>query len=405
MTDEEDEGPTDAMAMPLMDADGEGLLAIGTDVGGYAIERELGRGGMGIVYAATHPVIGKRAAIKVLNPAVSDNATTVSRFVQEARAVNSIGHPNIVDIFAFGALPDGRNYLAMDLLDGESLRARLKRGPLHVREAVEVVDEIASALIAAHDKGFIHRDLKPDNVFLVAVPGRVDIKLLDFGLAKLLPKAGPRAHRTVTGTILGTPDYMSPEQLRDSDAVDPRTDIYALGVMAFECLTGKKPQRFNDGTFDIGDPPSARLATVAMLPDVLADLVLAMMTDKPAGRPSLADVRVAIKRVRPSLPSLSVVGLDLSRAPEGSLSSLTASLVGASPVVAEPRAQPAVSPALRVSGTHSVTQVGVPPPPAQVSRPNMPTALPRPRESRTWLVIAALLTVVAGVVLAIVLAT
>src|SRR5690242_16899486 len=142
---------------------------------------------MGTVYSATHPVIGKRAAIKVLRAELSTNPAAVERFVMEARAVNQIGHPNIVDIFAFGVLPDGRSYYVMDLLLGESLRAKLKRlGPLHVSEAASVIDEIASALLAAHDKGIIHRDLKPDNVFLASLQGRwPEVKLLDWGLLKL----------------------------------------------------------------------------------------------------------------------------------------------------------------------------------------------------------------------------
>src|ERR1700742_4250945 len=143
----------------------------GTEVGGYVIEGELGHGGMGVVYAARHPVIGKRAAIKILRPEVSRSPITVERFIQEARAVNEIGHPNIIDIFAYRALPDGRAYHIMDLLNGESLRKRLKRSVLHPSEAASVIDEIASALAAAHEHGFVHRDLKPDNVFLVTHEG------------------------------------------------------------------------------------------------------------------------------------------------------------------------------------------------------------------------------------------
>src|SRR5688572_3986523 len=122
---------------------------------------------MGVVYSATHKVIGKRAAIKVLRTEVSTNPTTVERFIQEARAVNKIGHPNIIDIFDFGRLPDGRAYHLMDLMVGESLRQRLGRGPLHPSEAASVIDEVASALQAAHGKGIVHRDLKPDNIYLI----------------------------------------------------------------------------------------------------------------------------------------------------------------------------------------------------------------------------------------------
>ena len=142
---------------------------IGTDVGGYVIDGELGQGGMGVGLQRDAP--GDRQARRdqgAASPSSRAIPTAVERFIQEARAVNQIGHPNIVDIFAFGALPDGRSYYVMDLLVGESLRKRLKRGAAaHPSEAATVIDEIASALIAAHDKGFIHRDLKPDNVFLV----------------------------------------------------------------------------------------------------------------------------------------------------------------------------------------------------------------------------------------------
>ena len=221
---EDDKGATIADGGRGYDPDREGAL-IGADVGGYIVEGELGRGGMGVVYAATHPMIGKRVAIKVIKPSLSNNPATVERFVQEARSVNQIGHPNIVDIFAFGALPDGRSYLIMDLLVGESLRKRVKRGAIPVEDAIRILDEIAGALAAAHDKGFIHRDLKPDNVFLNEQGGRSDVKLLDFGLAKLTANAlSSRAFRTATGAMLGTPDYMSPEQLKGS-GVDHRTDI------------------------------------------------------------------------------------------------------------------------------------------------------------------------------------
>jgi|GEM_PF-1517066 len=330
------------------DEPGSFELVAGTDVGGYVIDGELGRGGMGVVYSARHPIIGKRAAIKVLKPSLSNNPATIERFIQEARSVNAIGHPNIVDIFDFDMLPDGRRYLVMDLLEGESLRKRIKRGPLPPSEAAMVIDEIASALDAAHSKGFIHRDLKPDNVFLVANPGRFDVKLLDFGLAKLTPGNAmvlDRAYRTATGAQLGTPDYMSPEQLRGDKNIDHRTDVYALGIVSFEILTGKRPRRFSDGSFDLAGTPSAIVGAVPGVPAELAQLVETLLASEREHRPSLVAVRAVIKRVKPSLPSVSAVGLDplrLARAHGASLYRpsllLGASAVGAKPVLPTPAA-------------------------------------------------------------------
>jgi serine/threonine-protein kinase len=281
-------------------------LGPGCEVGGYIIDDARGSGAFGVVYAATHPMIGKRAAIKVLKPEVSNNAGVVERFILEARAVNEIGHPNIVDIFAYGTLPDGRQYLVMDLLVGETLSERLGREPLPLADSVLVIDQIASALAAAHAKGIVHRDLKPDNVFLVDVPGSMlpEVKLLDFGIVKLLPSAsadaGSSRVNTKTGIVLGTANYMSPEQARNR--IDHRTDIYALGVMAFEMLTGRLPY-IHDNAIEAMvahevDPVPSVLALAPGTPVELAQLTEAMMAKSPDDRPTLAAVRNVLKRMK-----------------------------------------------------------------------------------------------------------
>ncbi|HVX98026.1 MAG TPA: serine/threonine-protein kinase, partial [Polyangia bacterium] len=223
------------------------LLPQGAAINEYRVVKLLGRGAFGAVYHAVHAVIGKQVAIKVLNAQFSEDATMAARFVDEARAVNRIGHPNIVDIFGFGALADGRKYCVMELLTGETLGAYLeRRGRLSVSEAVEILSQVASALDAAHAASVVHRDLKPDNVLLSvpvsapsehSAPPPIKVKLLDFGIAQM---ADGLHRRTGSNMVLGTPAYMSPEQCRGAQ-IDSRSDIYALGVVAFEVLTGTLP--------------------------------------------------------------------------------------------------------------------------------------------------------------------
>jgi serine/threonine-protein kinase len=282
--------------VPTMTPDAN-KLAAGTMVGEYRIEYELGRGGMGCVYAAIHPVIAKRAAIKVLHAELSVNTEAVERFVQEARSVNQIGHPNIVDIFAFGTLPDGRSYFVMEWLRGESLRQRLQRGPIPLLEAFAIIDTITGALAAAHDNGIVHRDLKPDNVFLVAVKGaQPQVKLLDFGIAKLTGAEG--MHRTQTGHMLGTPAYVSPEQARAHD-VDHRTDIYALGAMLFELCTGHLVFAADNAADMIAkhllEPPRSAAALNPAVSPALDALIARMLAKDAAARPQLDEIRDGLR--------------------------------------------------------------------------------------------------------------
>ncbi len=228
------------VSKPMGEALSADRLPSGTPVGEYLIDRFLGAGAMGEVYAGLQPVIGKKVAIKILKTEVGASKDGAERFKREARAVNQIDHPNVIDIFSFGRLDDGRLYLVMDLVEGKSLRKALADGPLAIQEALDILDQIAGALDAAHARGVVHRDLKPDNVML-GTGGKIFV--LDFGLAKLLSlddSAPPASMLTGQGTWLGTPGYMAPEQW-SSDGAGPASDRYSLGVMAFELLSGSLP--------------------------------------------------------------------------------------------------------------------------------------------------------------------
>ena len=412
--DQDDQRPTDVQdAVSGDDLGGEPPeLDPGTDVGGFIIDGVLGQGGMGTVYAATHPVIGKRAAIKVLRPELSNNPAAVERFMIEARAVNQIGHHNIVDIFAFGQLEDGRSYYVMDLLTGESLRRRLKRtGAMHVSEAASAIDEIASALMAAHEKGIIHRDLKPDNIFMVSSPGRwPEVRLLDWGLLKLVSQHSSISsgrYRTVAGSVMGTPAYMSPEQARASDTIDERADIYSLGVVAYELLTGAVPFRRTSSIDTLlahqDEPPPPLGTRCPGLPDELVQLIEAMLAKEPDGRPTLAAVRAVIKRLRGTkIPTMTAAGLQIdplpayADVPAADDSSLEQTIPRLTPSAPKP---PLAAPQMTLPG-HSMPKVITTPVPGSPS-----SSLPKPSasSSRRLIVILLAAIVVSAIGIAIVL--
>jgi serine/threonine-protein kinase len=219
------------------------MIDVGQIVGNYEITAKIGEGGMGVVYLAVHPVIGKKVAMKAIHPELSRNPEVVSRFVMEAKAVNQIGHDHIVDISDFGNMPSGDFYFVMEYLQGESLADRLKREVLISQtRALGIAAQVADALGASHDHGIIHRDLKPENIFLITRRGNPDfVKVLDFGLAKLTQVEEKVNHKTRAGSVMGTPYYMSPEQGEGKLQIDNRADIYSLGIILFEMLTGKVP--------------------------------------------------------------------------------------------------------------------------------------------------------------------
>ncbi|MBI5498899.1 MAG: serine/threonine protein kinase [Deltaproteobacteria bacterium] len=211
--------------------------------GKYRVGRLRGRGGVGEVYEAVHAVIGMRVAIKLIRKEWAGDGELSARFLQEARAAAAVGHPGIVHVHDVGTTPEGRTYLVMELLEGEDLEKVLRRRTqLPPAEIVPILCDTLEALDAAHSKGIVHRDMKPENIFLVAGPrGGTAIRILDFGIARLAATPGTASRLTVPGTVMGTPFYMSPEQVAGTAAIDGGADIYALGVVLFEALTGKLP--------------------------------------------------------------------------------------------------------------------------------------------------------------------
>jgi len=209
--------------------------------GKFEILARIGEGGMGVVYKARQKLIDRVMAIKVLNAQMAADQTWVQRFYNEAKACARLGHPNTIRMFDFGQAPDGRLYMTMEFLDGVSLREAIGKRPMAPQRVIKILIQCCASLAEAHSIGIIHRDIKPDNVFLLNMAGQPDfVKLLDFSVAKLLE--GDRM-KTQAGVVFGTPQYMSPEQGRGLP-LDARSDLYALGILAFEMLTGNVP--FND---------------------------------------------------------------------------------------------------------------------------------------------------------------
>jgi serine/threonine protein kinase len=270
----------------------------------YEIANRLGQGAMGEVYAARHIKLNKRVAIKVISPRLSEDTAAIERFEQDARTLAEFHHPGIVDVLGFGELADGRAYFVMEFLAGESVDDRLGCGRIPFDEALDIFDQVARALEAAHLHGVIHRDLKPANVYLVRIPNEppLIVKLLDFGLAKLAVDVDQRAERTQSGAVIGTPTHLSPEQARGPD-VDHRTDIYALGCTAYQLLLGRPP--FEDAktiaaliAAHIHETRAMPRAIWPEIPPQLDLLLFAMLSKDPAHRPTLTQTRHVIASVK-----------------------------------------------------------------------------------------------------------
>ena len=294
---------------------------IGQVVANYRVGPLLGRGGMGAVYEVTHQYLGRRAALKVLHAQFARTPDLAARFVNEARAANLVQHPSVVSVFEIGLLPDDTPYILMEYLDGQPLSQRIRelaaapsaasadgsraappRAAARIVWSIQLVRQLASALRALHERGVIHRDLKPDNVVIVKDPeaaGKERAKLLDFGIAKIVgefaagesPFPGvPAQVKTALGALLGTPIYMGPEQWRGKGNVDHRTDIYALGCIFYEMLTGRPPYCASAIAqlmqMHVWQKPPSALFVQTDVPRQLAELVQKMLAKEPAERPS-----------------------------------------------------------------------------------------------------------------------
>jgi len=270
-------------------------------LGSYRLVRMLGEGGMGLVYEAVHSSIGHRVAIKLLHERLTRDQDIVERFTNEAKAAALIHHPGIVTVFEFSLNERGQAFLVMEFLEGECLAARLERlGRLPVASALRIVRQAASALTAAHEKGIVHRDLKPENLFVVPdieCLGSERIKLLDFGIAKIVEQQthGQQSlSRTKTGTVMGTPLYMSPEQCRGVKDLDGKADVYSLGAVLYQLLTGHPPFEAEGAGQVMAmhlrmEPPVLHAQDPAFEPR-LSQLIVSMLAKRASERPTITEV-------------------------------------------------------------------------------------------------------------------
>lgn len=269
--------------------------------GRYRLEALVGEGGMGMVYQATHTTLGKKLAIKVLRPEVSRNAEILARFEQEARAASHIGHEHIVDIMDFGRLGDGSTYFVMEFLEGRSLSDVMAEEPLSPERVLHIAQQLCGALEAAHARGIVHRDMKPDNVQLIERGGDRDfVKVLDFGIAKV---GGGTSKLTRAGQVFGTPHYMSPEQCAGTQ-VDERTDVYAVGVLLYEMSTGQMPFDAENlmgiltkHLYEAPDPPRQRAGGRGVSAALEAVILKCMQKEPEARYQTMASLLVDLNRI------------------------------------------------------------------------------------------------------------
>ncbi len=300
---------------------------IGSQIGNYRLIEELGQGGMGAVYLARHPEIGLDVAIKILTPELLGSQMAISRFLAEAKVLTRIQHPNVVRIFDFGHLDDGRLYYVMEALKGKSLQDVLQENStsLNIKQVLTIVEQLCPALQAAHDLGIIHRDLKPSNIFVTHLR-ELSVKILDFGIAKLIQSPQEDQFQTQTGMVIGTPGFLAPEQATgQSGAISPQTDLYALGTILYVLLSGHMPFSADNNremlfkqVTSSATPITDRVPT---LPNAVAQLIHRCLAKDPAERPPgamdfLEDFRSAVANHNHSMMSVSSLSEAATRSTE-----------------------------------------------------------------------------------------
>ena len=360
---------------------------IGEVFGNYRIIAKLGEGGMGAVYLAEHPSIGRKVAVKMIRPDFSNDAETLRRFVREARSTATLRHPALVDIMDYGVHEKtGSAYIIMEYLEGESLDACLERqGRLAIVRAAHIARQIALGMAAAHRAGIIHRDLKPGNVHLGVDPDRpgVDVvKVLDFGIAKLANNDTGVGPTTRTDVLLGTPRYMAPEQCRGGGALDHRADIYALGCLFYETLCGRPPFPYQwPGELiaaHLGEMPVPPRALVPSIPAPLDALVMRAIAKNPDHRPpTMSDIAREIEAFLGTDASMPPIAIAESGAPPGVLEATHASDAvdrAATAAAATTTASAVIRPAPFGHGSH---------PPDARAHDVVPSAAPPPVEARS----------------------
>ena len=328
------------------------LLVVGqTYAARYRVTRKLGEGAMGAVYEAEHLLIHRRVALKLLHAHVADRPdarSMLARFEREAQAAGRIGSPHIVEVLDLGELPDGARFMVMELLDGETLAQRLQwRGRLSAEEAVPIACQVLAGLGAAHAADIVHRDLKPANVFLVSTRGGDFVKVLDFGVSKF-NVAGDDLATTTPGAAVGTPYYMSPEQAKGSRQVDQRSDLYAVGVLLYQCVSGRVP--FDGGTFNelifriVLEAPPPLESFVPDLDPAFVAIVRKAMAREPEGRYQSA--RELHEALAQWLAQVTGGAVDLGAVPWG-----------AGPAPYSPSSRPVGGPHSDVSFEHATTRI------------------------------------------------